>query len=319
MKNCNRKKIIFPVVFTLIIVLLISLIEVRKYNKKYKHINTKQISIIDYIKAADEASKGKLQVNWKQMAAIDGVRYKNDFSNCSKDSMRNLAEMFIAENKGKNKVKGSNYRLKEFDEIMEQLSFDKNQKKRAEDYLKDLQYIGLVKQNLAADSYYLEFINEIKGEAIEGYKESGILPSVTISQAILESGWGASDLAMKANNLFGVKADKSWKGKKIDMKTTEYNNETITASFRVYESTSESIKDHRKFLVENPRYRQAGVFSAKHYIEQAQAIEKGGYSTVENKNGDKIYSEMLISIIREYNLQLIDYEVEMQYLKGQVK
>ena len=32
-----------------------------------------------YINAADEVSKGKLQVNWKCLAAIDGVRYKKRF------------------------------------------------------------------------------------------------------------------------------------------------------------------------------------------------------------------------------------------------
>ena len=40
-----------------------------------------------------------------------------------------------------------------------------------------------------------EFIDVIKDKAIDNYKEYGILPSVTIAQAILESSYGNSKLA----------------------------------------------------------------------------------------------------------------------------
>ena len=44
-----------------------------------------------------------------------------------------------------------------------------------------------------------EFINSIKEGALKGYTEYRIFPSVTIAQAILESGWGRSQLAERAN------------------------------------------------------------------------------------------------------------------------
>ena len=40
-------------------------------------------------------------------------------------------------------------------------------------------------------------------------KKTGVLASVTIAQAILESGWGQSELSLKANNLFGMKTNLS--------------------------------------------------------------------------------------------------------------
>jgi lysozyme len=48
-----------------------------------------------------------------------------------------------------------------------------------------------------------EFINSISKGAVKGYTDYGILPSLTMAQAILESAWGSSKLSQKANNLFG--------------------------------------------------------------------------------------------------------------------
>ena len=54
-----------------------------------------------------------------------------------------------------------------------------------------------------------DFIQKICGYAISDMKENGILASVTIAQAILESSWGTSELAKKANNYFGMKCSLS--------------------------------------------------------------------------------------------------------------
>ena len=67
------------------------------------------------------------------------------------------------------------------------------------------------------------FIDLISPLAIEDMRTSGILASVTIAQAILESGWGTSELAVNANNFFGMKKSLSgntwpnstWDGKSI--------------------------------------------------------------------------------------------------------
>ncbi len=72
-----------------------------------------------------------------------------------------------------------------------------------------------------------------------------------------------------------------------------------------------NIKDHAKFLVDNQRYKKYGVFEAKTYIEQANALQNAGYSTAEDNSGQKRYAKDLIEIIRQYNLQLIDSEIKI--------
>ncbi|MBI6874308.1 glycoside hydrolase family 73 protein, partial [Clostridium aciditolerans] len=279
------------------------------------HINLSGLNTKFYIQAADNASKGKLQVNWKYLAAIDGVRYKNDFSKATNSNTNELAAMFLEKNSTSNKVRNSNYRLVDLDVVLEKLSFDKKQKERVYTYIEDLKYTGTLKNNLNNVSTQ-QFIQELYPEAAEIYNKYGVLPSVTISQAILESGWGKSELSTKANNLFGIKADTSWKGKKIKMNTSEYYNQKIVDEFRVYNSKQESIRDYGEFLKNNKRYKQSGVFQATHYIDQANAIEKAGYSTVENSKGQQIYSELVIDIIQEQNLQLLDFQCEMNYNKN---
>ena len=49
------------------------------------------------------------------------------------------------------------------------------------------------------------FIERVGALAAADMKKSGVLASLTIAQAILESGWGKSGLTVKANALFGIK------------------------------------------------------------------------------------------------------------------
>ena len=150
------------------------------------------------------------------------------------------------------------------------------------------------------------FILKLVPIAQDNYNDYGIFPSVTIAQAIHESAWGKSDLSVKANNLFGVKADSSWKGQTIDMLTQEHingSNITVMAKWRKYDSFEDSVKDHGKFLKENPRYEQSGVFKAKDYKEQAYAIRMAGYAT------DPQYASLICNIIESYSLNIYDFKV----------
>ncbi len=116
---------------------------------------------------------------------------------------------------------------------------------------------------------------------------TGIFPETLFAQAILESSHGAdvaaSELAKKYNNLFGIKADNSWNGKSVNMKTGEFtgtpNAKTINDYFRVYNAPEDSIADYVRFLKSNPRYANAGVFNAKNPQEQANLLQKAGYAT----------------------------------------
>ncbi len=282
------------------------------YNEKYKDINLDGLDTKRYIQAADSASEDKLQINWQYMAAIDGVRYKNDFSKITDESLNELANMFIEKNSISSKIKNNEYRLVELDEVLSKLSLNETEKEKVRHYIENLKYTGTQKNTLN-DSSKQDFINELYPQAAEIYDKYGVLPSISISQAILESGWGKSELSAKSNNLFGIKADPSWKGKKVKMNTSEYYNKKIIDDFRVYDSHEDSMKNYGEFLNNNKRYKQSGVFEATQYLKQAKAIENAGYSTVQNDKGEEIYAELLIGIIQEQNLQLLDYECEMKY------
>jgi len=279
---------------------------------KYENINLEQLNTKLYIETADKASSGKLQINWQYMAAIDGVRYKNDFSKANDENVNALANMFLEKNSTSIKLKNSDYKLVDLEDVLNKFSFDKNQREKVYHYIDNLKYTGTQRNNLN-DGSKQEFIKGIYQQASNIYDKYGVLPSLTISQAILESGWGKSELSVKAHNLFGIKADTSWKGQKVKMNTSEYYNKKIIDQFRVYNSNEESIMDYGEFLKNNKRYQQSGVFKATQYLEQAKAIEKSGYSTVENDKGEDIYAKLLIEIIQEQNLQLLDYECEMNY------
>lgn len=161
-------------------------------------------------------------------------------------------------------------------------------------------------ENAVPNESQREFILKLVPITQKNYKEFGIFPSVTIAQAIHESGWGKSQLSIQANNLFGVKADSSWTGNTIEMLTQEYiNGEIITvmAKWRKYDSIEDSVRDHGKFLKENPRYEKAGVFKAKDYKEQAYAIRMAVYAT------DPQYASLICNTIEAYSLDIYDFTI----------
>lgn len=142
---------------------------------------------------------------------------------------------------------------------------------------------------------YLPFVNE----AIKG---SGIFAGTLFSQAILESSSnpthlvGSSKLSREANNFFGIKASKSWKGKTYNISTREVSpagqSYFIKGDFRKYDSVEASIKDYVHFLLNNKRYKTAGVFVAKNVKEQAEALKRAGYATAPN------YADIVNSVYR---------------------
>lgn len=149
------------------------------------------------------------------------------------------------------------------------------------------------------------FIDKILPGVKKGYSDYNILPSLTIAQAILESNSGKSQLAIKGNNLFGIKADSRWTGKKINFPTKEFikgKEITVNAYFRAYGSFSDSVEDHTKFLL-TKRYEK--VKTSKDYKEACTEIWKAGYAT------DPKYPGKLINIIEKYKLYKYDEEGEV--------
>jgi len=147
-----------------------------------------------------------------------------------------------------------------------------------------------------------DFIARVGALASADMKQSGVLASLTIAQAILESGWGTSALATKANALFGIKADARWNGKTYSIATKECydgaNFVTVNAKFRAYGSWEQSIADHSAFLLAYSRY--AAVIGQKDYRKACAAVHQAGYAT------DPGYADKLIRLIETYGLSAYD-------------
>ena len=152
------------------------------------------------------------------------------------------------------------------------------------------------------------FIQAVGEAARKDMEKSGVLASLTIAQAILESGWGTSELAQNANALFGIKADGRWSGKTYSKETQEcydgVNYTTVTALFRAYSSWDESITDHSAFLLTGNRY--AAVIGEKDYKTACYAIKAAGYATAPD------YAEKLISLIESYGLTAYDGDMQKE-------
>ncbi|RDY28360.1 glucosaminidase [Romboutsia weinsteinii] len=295
----SKKKII-AIGLISTIVILASILFVKEYN--LREIKKNDIDVSQFIITTDELSEGKAQINWKNVASIIGVLNNNNFKNTSENDIKDISKLFLEKSKENNE-----FFILQLDEVISKLDMTSKQSKRVKDYINDLEHFGLMPERLDPNDKYAKFINTIKNAAKINYEEHNILPSITISQAILESNWGESELSKDYNNLFGIKAHSYWKGESVQIKTSENFNDVITDKFRVYKNQGESIDDHAKFLKENPRYKN--VFDNKTYISQAKALEKSGYSTVAYEDGTLKYKDLLVQIIRQYNLQLIDSEM----------
>ncbi len=115
-------------------------------------------------------------------------------------------------------------------------------------------------------------------------RELGVSPRILMAQAALETGWGQhlpADADAASFNLFGIKADSSWRGDSVEAMTTEYQDgqpDSCIAKFRRYTDYSESVQDYVRFIQDQPRYAAALDHggSDQRYI---QALSEAGYAT----------------------------------------
>ena len=155
------------------------------------------------------------------------------------------------------------------------------------------------------------FIEKIGTMARDDMAKNGILACITIAQAILESGWGKSELAVNANNLFGMKrslsgntwAGSTWDGKSSYSKLTKEvyasGPATVQADFRAYKSWEESVGDHSAYLAgakKGSTLRYKGLVGCTDYKKAAQIIKDGGYATAPD------YVSKLCKLVEQYNL-----------------
>jgi len=143
-----------------------------------------------------------------------------------------------------------------------------------------------------------QFVSRLLPAAQRASEASGVPAQLIMAQAALESGWGRREIRMEDGsssfNLFGIKADKNWKGAVAETATTEYVNgvpQKTRAAFRAYGSYDEAFADYAKFLSNNPRY--SGVLAARDPAEAAHGLQRAGYAT------DPEYGGKLVRIMRQ--------------------
>lgn len=142
-----------------------------------------------------------------------------------------------------------------------------------------------------------EYIETYKGVAMEHMRTYRIPASIKMAQGILESGFGNSDLAVEANNHFGIKCH-GWKGR-----TFHKDDDKKDECFRAYDDPMESFKDHSLFLTGRERYAFLFEMDIIDYKAWAHGLRKAGYAT------NPRYPQLLIGVIERNNLQQFDLMV----------
>ena len=143
-----------------------------------------------------------------------------------------------------------------------------------------------------------QYIEQYAEAAKEQMRTTGIPASITLAQAIIESGNGQSYLSKTANNHFGIKAGVGWTGDFVIA-----NDDKKGEHFRSYSSVEESYTDHSRFLQVNPRYSALFNLASDDYEGWARGLQSAGYAT-----NDK-YASTLIDIVRQYGLDKYDKQV----------
>ncbi|MGL2966486.1 glucosaminidase domain-containing protein [Flavobacterium sp. XGLA_31] len=144
----------------------------------------------------------------------------------------------------------------------------------------------------------LAYIDKYNKVAKDNMVRTGIPASITLGQAILESGAGTGPLSVQANNHFGIKCHKEWTGPSIS-----YTDDEENECFRKYQDPSESFRDHSFFLTSRPRYESLFQLEKDDYKEWAKGLKAAGYAT------DPKYPDKLIALIERYQLNKYDAEV----------
>lgn len=145
--------------------------------------------------------------------------------------------------------------------------------------------------------YYQSYIDRYSRLAQEHQAQYHIPACITLAQGLLESAAGRSELAVKANNHFGIKCAGDWTGA-----TYHYDDDAKDECFRKYKKAEDSFRDHALFL-QRTRYQSLFTLSIDDYKGWAHGLKQCGYAT------DPAYAGKLIKLIEDYEL--------MQYVVAQ--
>lgn len=138
--------------------------------------------------------------------------------------------------------------------------------------------------------------------AIDEMERIGMPASVIIAQGMLESAYGQSELAQKANNHFGIKCG-SWVGPPYYHRTKEFKAGEMRserACFRSYDDVVQSYKDHSEHIKAVSNYADLFKSNTLDYKYWAKGLLQAGYAS------DPEYANKLISLIERYDLARYD-------------
>jgi len=147
----------------------------------------------------------------------------------------------------------------------------------------------------STDELAASYVCSYSDIAVSEMFRSGVPASITLAQGMLESGFGRSPLAVKANNHFGIKCHQDWKGQ-----TMSYDDDKKGECFRKYDSAAESFIDHSDFLRYKARYAFLFEYAVTDYKSWAHGLKKAGYATLDE------YASRLIGLIEKYDLSRFD-------------
>ncbi|MDC5841903.1 flagellar assembly peptidoglycan hydrolase FlgJ [Vibrio europaeus] len=200
-----------------------------------------------------------------------------------------LADMIVAQlSTGSVENQSAKARNEDFEAVMEKI--DRIRHERA-----DATSVELPSQSQPSRFESPEtFVTSMKPYAEKAARALGIDSSLLLAQAALETGWGqkvVNNSRGSSNNLFNIKADRSWSGDKVSTQTLEYHQGVPVkenAAFRSYANYEESFNDYVRFLNENPRYTTA-LRHGGNDEEFIRGIHQAGYAT-DPRYADKVLS-----------------------------
>jgi len=152
-----------------------------------------------------------------------------------------------------------------------------------------------IAQSPSKRDIYLNYIDIYATVAIREMNQFHIPASITLSQGLIESGAGKSEMAVKANNHFGIKCHDGWDGA-----TYSQNDDAPNECFRKYKTAEESFRDHSLFLTQRTRYASLFKLNITDYKGWANGLKQAGYAT------NPRYADMLIKVIEDYELSKYD-------------
>jgi len=139
-----------------------------------------------------------------------------------------------------------------------------------------------------------QYIETYKDVAVAHMHTYGIPASIKLAQGILESAFGNSELAVNANNHFGIKCH-NWQGE-----TYHKDDDEKDECFRKYNDPLSSFVDHSEFLTTRARYASLFELDITDYKAWARGLRAAGYAT------NPRYPELLINIIERNKLYEFD-------------